>query len=73
MAMASLARFRRARPRVIPAKAGIHCVRRSLLKVGGVDSRLRGNDVWCGTLLLRCDTPAICGIIQDWTHDAGSQ
>jgi len=50
--VASFARFSRARPHVIPAKAGIQYVRRSVPKVCGVDSRLRGNDVWPGTPVL---------------------
>ena len=45
-AVVSFARFIRARPHFIPAKAGIQYVRRSVLKVCGVDSRLRGNDRW---------------------------
>src|SRR5208283_1180572 len=44
----SFARFGGARPNVIPAKAGIQYVRRSVAKVCGVDSRLRGNDVRLG-------------------------
>ena len=50
--LVSLARFSRAGAHVIPAKAGIQYLRRSVPKVCGVDSRLRGNDVGAGTSAL---------------------
>ena len=49
LVVAPSARSGRSGPHVIPAKAGIQYVRRSAPKVWGVDSRLRGNDVWSGT------------------------
>ena len=46
LVVVSFVRFSRARPQVIPAKAGIQYVRCAVPKVCGVDSRLRGNDLW---------------------------
>jgi len=40
----SFARYRRAKKRVIPAKAGIYCVNLRKRAAYALDSRFRGND-----------------------------